>query len=93
MIPRCWCSSLAVGIDGLIHFAGIARGGPLVEMEESAFATLINVNVTGVWRVQKHFFPLLRVRSGRTVLVSSEVGWARCYTAFSAPYVKWAYLR
>ena len=43
----------AVGLDGVAHFAGVNEGGPLVEMSDTDFERVMNVNVTGVWRVEK----------------------------------------
>ena len=54
-------------------------------MTDEAFERVIGVNVTGVWRVEKAMFPLLRRGGGgRTVLISSEVAMARATTAFSS---------
>lgn len=53
-------------------------------MTEADFERVIGVNVTGVWRVEKALFPLLRRGGGRTVIISSEVAMARATTAFSA---------
>ena len=44
---------LCVGLDGVAHFAGVNEGGPLCEMSDLDFERVINVNVTGVWRMEK----------------------------------------
>jgi NAD(P)-dependent dehydrogenase (short-subunit alcohol dehydrogenase family) len=74
------------GLDALIHFAGLQASGPLMDLSESEFALVLNVNVIGVWRAQKAFFQLLRARRGRTILISSEVARARFCHAFSGAY-------
>ncbi|KAJ1640319.1 hypothetical protein T492DRAFT_931607 [Pavlovales sp. CCMP2436] len=74
------------GIDGIVHFAGMHSAGPLMELSEQEFSAVFNVNVVGVWRTQCVFFELLRMRRGRTVFISSEVGYARFCHAFSGAY-------
>mmetsp|Transcript_25814 Transcript_25814/g.69751 ORF Transcript_25814/g.69751 Transcript_25814/m.69751 type:complete len:333 (+) Transcript_25814:67-1065(+) len=74
------------GIDAILHFAGMHSGGPLMELAEHEFAAVVDVNLTGVWRTQKTFFPLLKARRGRTIIVSSEVAHARFSHAFSGAY-------
>eukprot|EP00035_Acanthoeca_spectabilis_P000173 m.71451 g.71451 ORF g.71451 m.71451 type:complete len:290 (-) comp10069_c0_seq2:1225-2094(-) len=85
------CAALQIltnepGIDGIVHFAGINKGGPLMEMDPHDLEITFGVNVIGVVRVQKAFFSLLQRRAGATVLISSEVALPRLVTAFSAPY-------
>lgn len=59
-------------LDGIVHTAGIYDLGSLVEMEESGFVRDFDVNLFGMFRVNKTFFPLLKPR-GRIVMVSSEL--------------------
>lgn len=74
------------GIDAIVHFAGLHSAGALMDIDESEFADVLNVNVVGVWRTQRAFFDLLRARRGRTIVVSSEVARARFCHAFSGGY-------
>jgi len=74
------------GIDALIHFAGLHSAGPLMDLSEHEFASVVDVNLTGVWRAQKSFFSALEVRRGRTIIISSEVAYARFSHAFSGAY-------
>lgn len=74
------------GIDSLVHFAGVHSAGALMDLSEAEFAGVLDVNVSGVWRVQRAFFRLLRLRRGRTLLISSEVARARFCHAFSGAY-------
>jgi NAD(P)-dependent dehydrogenase (short-subunit alcohol dehydrogenase family) len=46
-------------LDAIVHFAGIYMMGSLVEMSEAEFLRIFDVNVNGVYRVNKVFLPLL----------------------------------
>ena len=63
------------GLDGIVNFAGILAVGSMVELPVAEFERVINVNVLGTARVNRAFFPLLHVRRGRVVNISSETGW------------------
>ena len=56
----------------VLHYAGIYRLNSLVEMEESAFANIFDVNVFGCFRVNKAFLPLL-TKGSKIVITSSEL--------------------
>ncbi len=59
-------------LDGIIHMAGIYDLNSLIEMPEEDFLGDFNVNLFGMFRVNRLFVPLLR-KGGRIVIVSSEL--------------------
>ena len=59
-------------LDGIIHAAGVYDLASLVEMPEEAFRRDFDVNVTGVFRVNRLFLPLL-AEQGRIVIITSEL--------------------
>ena len=56
----------------VIHFAGIYRLDSLVEMSEERFIGIFDVNLFGVYRVNKAFLPLLKKKS-RVIITTSEL--------------------
>ena len=60
------------GIDGVIHAAGVYALGSLVEMGESGFLRAFNVNLFGVYRVNRLVRPYLN-ENARIVIISSEL--------------------
>lgn len=65
-----------VGPAGIVVAnAGITRDGLLLRMDEADFATVIDANLTGAFRVVKRALrPMMKARWGRVVLMSSVVG-------------------
>ena len=61
------------GIDAIIHFAGIYVMDSLIEIEEENFKKIFDINVNGVYRINKIFLPLLLNKKGRIVITSSEL--------------------
>ena len=59
-------------LDGIVHMAGVYDLASLVEMPEEDFLRDFNVNLFGVFRVNRQFLPLLG-EGGRIVIVSSEL--------------------
>ena len=59
-------------IDAVVHAAGIYDMNSLVEMPEEEFLRIFNVNLFGMYRVNKAFLPLLNPNS-RIIMVSSEL--------------------
>ena len=59
-------------LDILIHFAGIYTLHSLVEYSEEAFVRAFNVNLFGVYRVNKAFLPLLQ-KGSRIIVTTSEL--------------------
>ncbi len=60
------------GIFAIIHFAGIYMLDSLVEMEAEAYDRIFDVNVRGVYLINKIFLPLLSEGS-RIVITTSEL--------------------
>lgn len=59
-------------LDAIIHTAGIYDLDSLLEMDETRFSRILEVNLAGVYRVNKAFFPLLTAGS-RIVITTSEL--------------------
>ena len=59
-------------IYAILHFAGIYRLDSLVEMSEERFKQIFDVNLFGVYRVNKTFLPLLK-KGSRIVITTSEL--------------------
>ncbi len=59
-------------LDGVIHAAGIYDLNSLVEMDEAAFIRAFNVNLFGVYRVNKLAVPLLN-GGARIIIITSEL--------------------
>ena len=78
-------------LDGLVNNAGVAMGGPAMELPIEDFQQQMDINVTGVLRVTQAFGPLLgtdKARAGdpgRIVMLSSVAG--QLGSPFMAPYV------
>ena len=56
----------------VLHFAGIYMLDSLVEMEESAFRRILDINLTGVFLLNKLVLPMLREKS-RILITTSEL--------------------
>lgn len=62
-------------VEVLVSNAGLVRDGLLLTMSEEAFASVIDTNLAGAYRVAKRAARgMLRLRRGRLVFVSSVVG-------------------
>lgn len=59
-------------IYAIIHFAGIYNMNSLVEISEEEFIKIFNINVFGVYRLNKVFLPLLNNNS-KVIITSSEL--------------------
>ena len=78
--------------DILINNAALMnRPAPLWEIPPTEFASLMDVNVTGVYYVLRHFLPAM-VKRGTGVIVNFSSGWGRSTSPEVAPYctTKWA---
>jgi 3-oxoacyl-[acyl-carrier protein] reductase len=64
-------------VEVLVANAGITKDGLLMQMSEEAFASVIDTNLVGTYRVAKRAVPkMIRARRGRIILISSVVGLA-----------------
>jgi len=72
------------GLHALINNAGIARAGPLIDLPIQDLQEQFDVNVFGVHRVTRKFFPLLKETRGRIIMISSDSGFFA--TPFFGPY-------
>jgi 3-oxoacyl-[acyl-carrier protein] reductase len=62
-------------VEVLVSNAGITRDQLLALMSEDDFADVLNTNLTGSYRVAKRAVrPMIRMRRGRIILISSVVG-------------------
>lgn len=63
------------GIDAVCAAAGITSSGPALELPESAWQDMLDINLTGVWNTVRAAAPHLIERGGGSiVLVSSIAG-------------------
>lgn len=56
------------GVDILVANAGIALGGSVIEMSESEWQRVLDINLGGVYRVSKYGIPLLLKRGGGSII-------------------------
>ena len=59
-------------IDVIIHLAGIYDLNSLVEISEEDFVRIFNINLFGIYRINKLFLPLLSNKS-KIIITSSEL--------------------
>jgi len=59
---------------GLINNAGITRPSPLMDTSEEEFRNHLDINIIGVHRVTKTFFPMILSTRGRIIMVGSFFG-------------------
>ena len=65
-------ASLTDNLCGIIHFAGIYMLDSLVEMSAESFKRIFDVNLYGVFLVNKTFLPLLK-KGSRIIITTSEL--------------------
>ena len=65
-------SQVAQKLDAIIHFAGVYMLDSLVEMSTDAYYRIFDINVSGVYLVNKYFLPLLS-RGSRILITTSEL--------------------
>lgn len=62
-------------VKGVVNNAGITRDALMLRMGEDQWQQVIDVNLTGAWKVTKAFIrSLIRAREGAIVSISSVVG-------------------
>ena len=78
--PMCGAAAVNKASDeeakelcAIIHTAGIYDLDSLIEMDEKRFTRIFEVNVFGVYRINKIFQPLLK-KGSRIVITTSELG-------------------
>lgn len=72
------------GLYGLLNNAGVANAGPLMDLDVGEIEKQFDINLFGVHRVTKAFFPFLLESKGRIVMMSSDSGFFA--TPFFGPY-------
>ena len=72
------------GLFALVNNAGIAKGGPLMDLPMENVKDHFEINLFGVHRVTRAFFPFLYESKGRIVMMSSDSGFFA--TPFFGPY-------
>lgn len=69
------------GLDAVIAMSGILSVGSVAELPLDELKRILDVNLFGVYEVNKVFLPLVINRKGRILTMSSEVG-----TQMAAPF-------
>lgn len=59
-------------LDAVLHFAGIYMLDSLVEMADAQFRRIFDINVRGVYLINRHFLPLLG-RGSKILITTSEL--------------------
>ena len=59
-------------LDAVIHFAGVYMLDSLIEMPSESYDRIFDINVRGVYLVNKHFLPLLQ-KGSRILIATSEL--------------------
>ena len=59
-------------LDAILHFAGVYMLDSLVEMSDDAFHKILDVNLRGVFLINRTFLPLLN-RGSRILITTSEL--------------------
>lgn len=83
-------------LDAIVHTAGIYDLDSLLEIEEERFRRIFDVNLFGVYRINKRFMPLLN-KGGRIVITTSELApldplpFTGMYAVTKAALEKYAY--
>lgn len=72
-------------LDALINFSGVQRMASLIEGDIETVEKVLDVNLIGMMRVNKTFFPLVDAVKGRIINCSSECGWMTPQP-FNGPY-------
>ena len=61
-------------VDVLVNNAGTAVAGSIDDVDEDGFETVMETDVTGVWRLTKALWPDLKASQGNVVMTSSVSG-------------------
>lgn len=60
-------------LDAVIHLAGLYMMDSFIEISEERLERIMDVNLMGVYRVNKAFLPLLMKGGGRIIVTTSEL--------------------
>lgn len=63
----------APGLDAVLHLAGVYTMDSFIEIPEAELERMLNVNLMGVYRVDRVFLPLIRKSGGRIIIIASEL--------------------
>ncbi|WP_198023419.1 meso-butanediol dehydrogenase / (S,S)-butanediol dehydrogenase / diacetyl reductase (plasmid) [Ensifer sp. WSM1721] len=74
------------GVDNVVHCAGVARLGTVIEMDEASFDFVLDVNLKGTFLLAKNAMPSLMKRRGSFTAIASDAGTqgATGYAAYCA---------
>ncbi|MBR4241401.1 MAG: SDR family NAD(P)-dependent oxidoreductase, partial [Eubacterium sp.] len=72
-------------LDAIINFSGVQQMASLVEGNIDIVSDMLEVNLMGMVRMNKTFFPLIKKAKGRIINSSSECGWMTPQP-FNGPY-------
>lgn len=64
-------------LDAVLNFAGIIMMNSLIEMSEEDFVKIFNINLFGVFRVNKIFAPMVIKNKGKILITTSELAGTR----------------
>ncbi len=78
-------SSVTDHLDALVNFSGVQQMSSLIEGEVKVIEQMIEVNLMGMIKMNKTFFPLIKASHGRIINCSSECGWMTPQP-FNGPY-------
>lgn len=74
----------STGLFGIVNNAGIALAGPAMELDVAIFKKQFDVNLFGVHRITKTFFPLIQESKGKIIMIGS--GGGLIANPFFSPY-------
>lgn len=60
-------------LDAIINFAGIIMMNSLIEISEEEFVKIFNINLFGVYRINKIFLPMISENKGKIIITTSEL--------------------
>lgn len=72
-------------LNAIINFSGVQKMASLIEGDVKIVEQMLRVNLMGMMRVNKTFFPLVKECNGRIINCSSECGWMTPQP-FNGPY-------
>ncbi len=78
-------SKITDKLDALINFSGVQQMASLIEGNIDIVSDMLEVNLMGMVRMNKTFFPLIKNAKGRIINCSSECGWMTPQP-FNGPY-------